>query len=338
MKAKPVSRNAQDPEKVSFHVHRIGYHFNAEIVAQACEELGYVSFRDHFMKEADLKAQYEKSRIARIMAQHGIRWNQDNTAQETPAQVRSAIKELFPKIPEDDLDQIVEHAWKEGSHRVGTNASLELPRRVQLATIARIRHTYTDYDNLLRAFEWKHARLEVEQECLKKLIEWRGENDEEDDQELEEIVRETIVIDDDDEANADYDTRTADEDSDADHGDISDASIEFSHHVAADADLGTESIDERSRHFLQRFQPRSLVMEQQNNIARQKIGAARQQLRNPPPSQATYECASEVKDEILMRDRSITSVHVPTDQRGLPPEAIVVDGQVFHRVSSLVPL
>ena len=201
---------------------------------------------------------------------------QQNGKSETPEKVGAAIKELFPKIPEQDLHDIVHHAWEEGTQRIGNNTTMDLPRRVQLATIARIRHMYTDYDRLLRAFEWKEARSMVEPECLKKLIEWRGETDDADDEGLEEIVRETIVIDDDEVVDA---SEADDEDS------TSDASVEITH-VALGDDLGAESgIDEKSRRLLRRAQPQHNIG-YHNSIAKQKIGAVRQQLRAAAPAPA----------------------------------------------------
>ncbi|KAK0927447.1 hypothetical protein LTR29_017635 [Friedmanniomyces endolithicus] len=248
--AKPVSRNAFDPDHVSHHIARIGYHFRADIVDEAREQLGYVLYRGKFIKEKDLQIQRQQaaqdSAVARAFERQGVSAEQirQNSQRETPDKVRAAIKELFPKIPDFDLDEIVPHAWEEGTSRVGTNGQLGLPRFVQLATVARIRHTYTDYDQLLRAFEWKEARIMVEPGCLQKLIEWRGEEDDQDDGELEEIVRETIVIDDDDDeleaGISDADTFPIEIDSG------SDASVEIIHHTAAQG-FGAESADDRSR-------------------------------------------------------------------------------------------
>ena len=64
---------------------------------------------------------------------------------------------------------------------------------MQLAVVAHIRHMYTTYDKLLRQIPWQAARSLVETETLRKLAEWRGENDEKPDA-LEEIIREVIVI------------------------------------------------------------------------------------------------------------------------------------------------
>ena len=264
-----------DPAKVSHYIHRVGYHFRNEVIDQACKELGYTFFQGAFVKEADIQQKQEQSRIANALAKHGIVLD-DMSSRETDDQVRAAIKELFPKIPEEDLKEILRHAWEEGSDRVGTNAALDLPRRVQLAVIARIRHVYTDYDRLLRAFEWKDARIMVEPTCLAKLIEWRGENEQDDDNELEEIIRETIVIDDDDDDDIPYRRNDPDEED-------SDTSIEISHRPAGDADFGEESADEHSRRFRERYQPPAPRFNQRNAALNQQIGQIREQLRQGVP-------------------------------------------------------
>lgn len=288
--AKPSSKHALNIAKVSHHIHRIGYHFRGEIVEQACEELGYIPHAGKYLKPEDLIKRRQESSISQTLTKYGINMTlSSQTGRESLDQVRAAIKELFPRIPEQDLHSIVKHAWEEGSDRVGTNAEMDLPRRVQLAVIARIRHNYTDYDRLLRAFEWSEARQMVEPECLQKIIEWRGENDEdEDDQELEEIVRETIVIDDDeDDRMAVYGGEADDEDS-AEIIDLSDSSIEIiTHRIAADDDLGAESMDEPSLAFHSRFLPRRRTVAQRSDIAKQKIGAAKKRIRDGVPAR-TY--------------------------------------------------
>ena len=76
--------------------------------------------------------------------------------------------------------------------------TLSLPRRVQLAVVAHIRHNYTQYDKLLKQVPWQAARAMIEQPSLDKLAQWRGDDNEEPDA-MEEILREVIVIPDDDE-------------------------------------------------------------------------------------------------------------------------------------------
>lgn len=80
---------------------------------------------------------------------------------------------------------------------VGT-ADLPLHRRAQLGVLAHIRHVYTNYDQLLRIGEWKDARAAVEHQCLDKLVQWRGD-DEDDTDAMSDILREVIVIPDDEE-------------------------------------------------------------------------------------------------------------------------------------------
>jgi hypothetical protein len=91
------------------------------------------------------------------------------------------------------------NAHSQGADRVG-NTDLPLPRRVQLAVVAHIRHTYTEYDKILKSktVSWREARTIVEPVSLAKLKEWRDEIGEAS-HELEETFREVIVLDDDEE-------------------------------------------------------------------------------------------------------------------------------------------
>ena len=75
-------------------------------------------------------------------------------------------------------------------------SDLSLPRRAQLAVVAHIRHTYTEYDELLRKMSWAEARRQVAPKTLEKLALWRGDKDDEPDT-MEDILREVVVISDD---------------------------------------------------------------------------------------------------------------------------------------------
>ena len=82
-------------------------------------------------------------------------------------------------------------------------AEASLARRANLAVGAHIRHTYTNYDELLRSgVSWSDARRGVEPFTLDKLVSWRGEED--DDPILDEVLREVIVI-------SDNESRTAED-------------------------------------------------------------------------------------------------------------------------------
>lgn len=86
------------------------------MVDQACDWLGYsYSARAGvYQKTLDL---LRTSRLARSLAAHskklGFRDGKATTLQETSEQIRAAIRDLFPKIPDTDLEAIVKHAFRE---------------------------------------------------------------------------------------------------------------------------------------------------------------------------------------------------------------------------------
>ncbi|MCJ1383073.1 hypothetical protein MMC17_006186 [Xylographa soralifera] len=201
-----VSTTKHKHSDLSKEVHRIGYHFPSSVVGRACLSLGVSLSRDgHVLRhQHDWIADEARSRNQNGTRLNLLAHNTSNTklSQATiDTQAREAIKDLFPKIPDKDLRDIITHAFELGKARVGTAPELPLPRRVQLAVVAHIRHTYTDYDNLLKEVPWNAARAMIEQASLNKLAQWRGDDDDEPDA-MEDILREIIVIPDDDEEDA----------------------------------------------------------------------------------------------------------------------------------------
>lgn len=79
-----------------------------------------------------------------------------------------------------------------------------MARRAQLAVVAHIRHTKTDYDSLLKKLSFHEARHSVEHMTLKTVIEWRGD-DENGQTVLEDVFREVIVISDDEDSESEED-------------------------------------------------------------------------------------------------------------------------------------
>ena len=79
---------------------------------------------------------------------------------------------------------------------------------MQLAVVAHIRHVYTNYDRLLRTGTYHAARAQIEQKCLEQLVQWRGDG-EDGTNDMEEILREVIVISDDENDDADSITNSA---------------------------------------------------------------------------------------------------------------------------------
>jgi hypothetical protein len=102
-----------------------------------------------------------------------------------------------------------------GKPLVGLNPEISLSRRVQLAVIAHVRHEYTRYDQLLRETTYANARKAVAPLCLDLLVKWRGDEETGRDQ-LDEILREVVVIsdseddDEDDENDDNEDTEDTD--------------------------------------------------------------------------------------------------------------------------------
>lgn len=229
------------------------------------------------MKEEDLMQQSEQSRLARALTRYGLL--PFTSTQETDDQVRAAIRELFPNIPQEDVKEILGHAWEEGTRRVGNCTELSLARRAQLAVIARIRHKYTDYDHLLKTFDWRIARDMVQPYCVAKLMQWIGLD--QNDDELEMFIRETIVIDDHDEHDDSDAVRSYTRDEE--EGQISDSSVEVIQRPVGDANFGAESSDELSRQYLKRYQPLPRSTRQPHVEVRQTMREVREQLRSDVP-------------------------------------------------------
>ncbi|KAL7778560.1 hypothetical protein CFE70_008061 [Pyrenophora teres f. teres 0-1] len=205
--AKPKNKMHTDPAKLSHHVHRVGHHFPMRIIELACSKFGY----DYDIRKGLRKTNDRENWIARRFEAYSSRQaNHEGptTERETKIYIHDAVREMFPKIPETDLQAIVNHAFEEGTDRVGNAKGLSLARRVQLAVVAHIRHMYTDYDKLLKSAGWQAARAQVEHVSLAKLKEWRDEAGEQSN-ELEETFREVIVIDDDDKDDDDDATSTS---------------------------------------------------------------------------------------------------------------------------------
>ena len=110
-----------------------GAHYNERIVtidgkprlirrcSAICDKCLQAENTRYDRKKAALKS--ERTRIARIM------------------------REIYPGIDPQDIEEIVAHAWDDDSYRVG-KARLPREKKVVLAVRAWIRHTKTAYDEL----------------------------------------------------------------------------------------------------------------------------------------------------------------------------------------------
>ncbi|KAL1629086.1 hypothetical protein SLS56_005640 [Neofusicoccum ribis] len=180
--APPKNNATADPEKISFHVNRIGFHFPNKIVDLAAEWLGI-----------QIGGPRPKSKNGFGFTQGLSRRLRAHVDLSEEDRVRAAMRDLFPKMPEDSLEAIVEHAFAEGAKR--------------MAVLAHVRHKHTDYDKLLKEVGYIQARKTVENPCIEKILAWRGENTDEDDEvvEMEDDFREVIVLDDSDDNGSDDD-------------------------------------------------------------------------------------------------------------------------------------
>ncbi|KAI1820955.1 hypothetical protein F4861DRAFT_30128 [Xylaria intraflava] len=192
---------SKDVLKLDHHMNRLGYHFRSLIVEAAREALKRRGCYD------EAAYVHEPGRPEPI----------PSSQREIDQEADAVLRDLFPRIPNTDRQEIINHAFKKdgtfnGEFKVGMAKELTLARRVQLAALAHIRHTHTRYDELLKESKWANARKAVEKPCLDIIVKWRGDEETGRDQ-LDEILREVIEISDtedesDDEINSTDNVRT----------------------------------------------------------------------------------------------------------------------------------
>ncbi|KAI6557819.1 hypothetical protein MCOR03_005616 [Pyricularia oryzae] len=197
-----------DGSQLGLHMNRVGHHIRRTIVEQARTSLG--QSLEYFLETASDK------RPEPI----------PETQEEINAQADAALRDLFPRMPNTDRQMVIDRSFRKGGgEKVGLAADLTLSRRVQLAVLAHIRHTHTTYDELWRTHGWATARKAIEATCLDFIVKWRGDEETGRDQ-LDEILREVIVISDsddsDDEDNEDDDD-TEDDSSETEDSDQTEA-------------------------------------------------------------------------------------------------------------------
>lgn len=92
------------------------------------------------------------------------------------ARFANRIREVFPACPPDRPERIAAHACRKYSGRVGRSAAAKPlgEDAVQLAVAAHVRHTETDYDELLgRGVDRREARERVREQVERVLARWR---------------------------------------------------------------------------------------------------------------------------------------------------------------------
>ncbi|KAI0518222.1 hypothetical protein F5B22DRAFT_635322 [Xylaria bambusicola] len=173
---------SKDTLKLDHHMNRLGYHFRHSIVEEARKILNQ---RGHHEQAAYVHEPGKPEPIP-------------SSQREIDLEADAVLRDLFPRIPHTDRQQIIDHAFKKdgkfnGEIKVGMAKDITLARRVQLAALAHIRHTHTRYDDLLKESDWANARKAVEKPCLDIIVKWRGDEETGRDQ-LDEILREVIEI------------------------------------------------------------------------------------------------------------------------------------------------
>ncbi|KAG6146397.1 hypothetical protein E4U22_007333 [Claviceps purpurea] len=184
---------------LSQQVNRLGHHVRQTIVEAARESIA------HLPQSGAVTPDGKPEPIPESQAEYH-------------AQADAALRDLFPRIPNTDRQIIIEHAFtrvsilphghsqcsltnrtisqrKNGKAEqpVGFSDDIPLARRVQLAVLAHIRHAHTRYDELLKEAGYQMARRAVEELCLDIIVKWRGDEETGRDQ-LDEILREVVII------------------------------------------------------------------------------------------------------------------------------------------------
>lgn len=187
------SSKSRPGHQISGQTHRIGHHIRAIIVEEAKDSLRHFSSLP-------------------IVSTNGSPEPIPESQEIYHAQADAALRDLFPRIPNTDRQAIIDHSFTRGvatrgAGPVGLSKDIPLARRVQLAVLAHIRHNHTPYDQLLKEGTWDRARKLVEQPCLDTLVQWRGDEETGRDQ-LDEILREVVVISDSETGDSDDDEST----------------------------------------------------------------------------------------------------------------------------------
>jgi hypothetical protein len=95
---------------LSQHVHRIGYHFPSTIVADVCSELGF-----HLTSTGKAVAIYATGRT-----DEHKRADSEISQVTLNTEARDALRDLFPNIPDTDLNQIIKTAFQKVSMHPAT--------------------------------------------------------------------------------------------------------------------------------------------------------------------------------------------------------------------------
>lgn len=115
-KATPRGPAGHDPSKISHHTHRVGHHFRNDIVETASVQTGLTITSRGIRPTESRGTGLAPEAMARRLQTHGQKLG-FSTDESDPKKQREtvfvAIRDLFPKIPEDDQRAIVDRAFQE---------------------------------------------------------------------------------------------------------------------------------------------------------------------------------------------------------------------------------
>lgn len=87
---------------------------------------------------------------------------------------REMLVKLYPNLPPEIAQEILNHGFAKYSGRVGRAGKLDLDERIHLAVQAHVRHKHTKYDMLLKTLDREIARRRVRAEMDALIDTWSG--------------------------------------------------------------------------------------------------------------------------------------------------------------------
>jgi hypothetical protein len=116
-------------------------HFNSAIACWVPEEV-----------IEPIRRKEEETRERREKQQQRAAKAREKKHEAELTRLASRLGELYPGLDEVERMGVVRRAFEVGSNRVGRCTKLEEDKKLELALIAHVRHTYTNYDELLTEF------------------------------------------------------------------------------------------------------------------------------------------------------------------------------------------
>lgn len=110
---------------LSDHIYRIGYHFRSTIVEEASASIDLQSVRRGGVNIV----QHSARSYIDPNANHPL----PATQQEINAQADAAIRDLFPRIPNTDRQEIIDHAFQLVSTQAEDRAKTKIHTRAKLS-------------------------------------------------------------------------------------------------------------------------------------------------------------------------------------------------------------